>query len=307
MSNEDFDLKHLMSIHYQPVVEAANEKRREIAEAMNSFAFKDSGEDERKKLMLQALAVIKEAQEDYIRSGQFTNEIEQCFKTIFGEEAGPIVIEQVKRIADEEWQGRKKALILIGDLYEKHRLEEENRRLEKQSLLRKERIERGNLFSAKFKLKERKFKLEPEVCDSLLDWFAAVEGEDKDKVFNASRSLLPVLSELISSGKGFALSKGKGRRAEPLKDMYVYAYSEVFCDIDAAEKFHYDPKDPSRIRQIRTKGIPSKYTGEELKRFKVVVIEDIIERELAFGPSKLTLEEITAFIKHSHKLRKGLV
>ncbi|HCM1218902.1 hypothetical protein [Vibrio parahaemolyticus] len=298
MSNEDFDREHLMSVHHQPVVELANEKRREIAEAMNSFAPKDLGEDEREKLMPQALAVIKEAQKDYIRYGQITDEIEQCFKTIFGEEAGLIVIEQVKRIADEEWQGRKDALILIGDLYEQHRLEEKN-------MKRKEIIERDNLSSAKFKLKGRKLKLEPEICDSLLDWFSAVESEDKNKVFDASRSLLPVLSELISSGKGFALCKRQGRPEKGVRDTYVYAYSKVYSDVEAAEKFHYNPEDPSRIRQIRRKW-ERVYSGKDLELFKVVVIEDIIEKELAFDCPTLTIEEIKKFALYALGIRNNL-
>ncbi|EGR0528301.1 hypothetical protein ACX9CO_002546 [Vibrio parahaemolyticus] len=303
MKKEEFDLEHLMSVHYQPVVEAANEKRREIAEAMNSFAFKDSGEDERKKLMPQALAVIKEAQEDYIRSGQITNEIEQCFKTIFGEDGGQFVIEEIKRIADEEWQGRKDALILIGELYKKHQLEEENHRLEKQILHIRKKTKRDTLFSAKHRLKERKLKLEPEVCDTLLDWFAAVESEDKNKVFDASRSLLPVLSQLISSGKGFALGKGQGRPKKPTQDIYVY--SEVFGDVSAADKYNFNVLDRSRIRQIRSEW-ESRYSGKDLELFKAEVISNILDEELLCGYSKFTMEEVETFFVYLTELIEGL-
>ncbi|HCG8184654.1 TPA: hypothetical protein NJ488_002957 [Vibrio parahaemolyticus] len=296
MSNEDFDREHLMSVHHQPVVELANEARRKLAELMATFAPKDLGEDEREKLITHILAVIEEAQKDYIHTGQITDEIEQFFKTIGGEEAGRFFIEHIKRIADGEWQGRKDALILIGEICRRHYLEEKN-------MKRREIHNRSTLFSAKHRLEERKLNLEPEVCDTLLDWFSAVESEDKNKVFDASRSLLPVLSELISSGKGFALGKGQGRPKKPTQDIYVYA--EVFGNVAAAHKYHFNVLDPSRIRQIKS-NFERRYSKDDLELFKVVVIEDIIEKELAFDCPTLTIEEIKKFALYALGIRRNL-
>lgn len=281
MSNEDFDLKHLMSVHYQPVVEAANEKRREIAEAMNSFAFKDSGEDERKKLMPQALAVIKEAQEDYIRSGQITNEIEQCFKTIFGEEAGLIVIEQVKRIADEEWQGRKDALILIGDLYEQHRLEEKN-------MKRREIHNRSTLFSVKHRLEARKLKIDEQAHSALLHWIEAVEKEDKERVFIASGALLPILSEMICNEENFEVNRGAGEQKYSPQFEEKFVISKIFNVEYASEKFNCSP---SAIKKARAE-VRGKYSPEKIELLTLTVLKDILEKECAFGTLNLKSEEM---------------
>ncbi|HCG5122606.1 TPA: hypothetical protein NJY92_002953 [Vibrio parahaemolyticus] len=271
MKKEEFDREHLMSVHHQPVVELANEARRKIAELIVNL---DPESASLESTYENALKIIEDVQTSYKKLGKHTIEHESLFKALFGEKVGQFVIEQIKRISDEEWQGRKDALILIGDLYKKHQLEEK--------LLRRKELNNRAITSKIQKM------FEPEVCDTFLSWFEAVDTEDKESTLEASRSLLPILVDMIYHEKKFEVKRGAGIDKTPRQLEVRYFLSQLFGAKRVSEIFNVEA---NSITKGNTRW-QKRYSSEDIETLKFIVLADVLERENVFKSYGLTDEEI---------------
>ncbi|EJE4706469.1 hypothetical protein ATY74_004717 [Vibrio parahaemolyticus] len=293
MKKEEFDREHLMSVHHQPVVELANEARRKIAELIVNL---DPESASLESTYENALKIIEDVQTSYKKLGKHTIEHESLFKALFGEKVGQFVIEQIKRISDEEWQGRKDALILIGDLYEKHRREQKN-------MKRREIHNRNTLFSTKHRLEARKLKIDEQAHSALLHWIEAVEKEDKERVFIASEALLPILSEMIYNEENFEVNRGAGEQKYSPQFEEKFVISKIFNVEYASEKFNCSP---SAIKKARAE-VRGKNSPEKIELLTLTVLMEILEKECAFGTLNLKSEEMVKLGNEMMKLHNNFI
>lgn len=271
MKKEEFDLEHLKSVHYQPVVEAANEARLKIAKLIVNL---DPESASLESTYENALKIIEDVQTSYKESGGHTIKHEPLFKALFGEEVGQFVIEQIKRISDEEWQGRKNALILMGEIHKKQRFEE--------NILRRKELNNRVITSKIQKM------FEPEVCDTFLSWFEAVDTEDKESTLEASRSLLPILVDMIYHEKKFEVKRGAGIDKTPRQLEVRYFLSQLFGAKRVSEIFNVEANTIIKGNTRWQKG----HSSEDIETLKFIVLADVLERENVFKSYGLTDEEI---------------
>ncbi|EJL6784797.1 hypothetical protein NMR91_003698 [Vibrio alginolyticus] len=271
MKKEEFDLEHLMSVHYQPVVEAANEARLKIAELIVNL---DPESASLESTYENALKIIEDVQTSYKESGGHTIKHEPLFKALFGEEVGQFVIEQIKRISDEEWQGRKNALILMGEIHKKQRFEE--------NILRRKELNNRVITSKIQKM------FEPEVCDTFLSWFEAVDTEDKESTLEASRSLFPILVDMVYYEKKFEVKRGAGINKTSRQLEVRYFLSQLFGTKRVGEMFHVEANSIAQGNTRWKKG----YSSDDIETLKFIVLADVLERENVFKSYGLTDKEI---------------
>lgn len=233
-------------------------------------------EGEREILKQNILGVIVDVQSKYrlVKSGKATEEQLFDWLDLFGESGSLsyMLADAIRDLSDRE----DEALCLANEI---NKLEEDASKATKETNKQKAYI-------AKEMLKQKKYYFEDEYCDVLLSWLSAVENEDKQRVYEASETLFPILVEIISEQHTFKVKRGRGKSLTDPKHEEKFVYAKRYGDKAAAEKFNQS-EESIRIARFKVK---DKYSPKELQIIECFRLQEIYLDEIS--NEKMTYKEI---------------